>query len=155
MKTTVFALFLSLLTGAAMSQQEGPNIVFDNLEHNFQTIKEEGGKVSHKFSFTNTGSQPLVITRVQATCGCTTSDYTKQPVLSGQKGFIEAVYNPEHRPGPFAKTVNVYSNAIVPTTVLTIRGDVTPKPRTIEDDYPRLIGTVRLQNNQFSFLNVK
>ncbi|MDD2564921.1 MAG: DUF1573 domain-containing protein [Salinivirgaceae bacterium] len=155
MKKIVIYLLLSLLVGTAMSQQDGPNIVFENLTHNFDAINEEGGKVDCKFVFTNTGSQPLVITRVQATCGCTTSDYTRQPVLSGQKGFIQVVYDPIHRPGPFAKTINVYSNAIVPTTVLTIRGNVTPKPRTIEDDYPRLIETVRMKNNQFSFLNVK
>jgi hypothetical protein len=155
MRTLLFILGMVVSVNMLIAQQEGPNIVFDNLVHDYGTIKEEAGKVSHKFTFTNTGSQPLVITRVQATCGCTTSDYTKQPITTGQKGFVEAVFDPAHRPGPFAKTVNIYSNAVNPTTVLTIKGTVTPKPRTIEDDFPQLMGDIRMQNNQFSFMNVK
>lgn len=139
---------------AALGQQGEPNIVFDNLEHDFGEIPEQGGKVRYTFTYTNTGAQPLVINRVQPTCGCTTSDYTKQPVITNQKGYVEAVFDPERRPGAFAKTINVYSNATNSTVVLTIRGKVKPKPRTIEDDYPRVIGDVRLQNNQFSFMNV-
>ncbi len=148
-------VIMTLFFGHLFSQQEGPNIVFDKLQHDFGAIKEEAGKVYFRFVFSNTGSQPLVITRVQASCGCTTSDYSKQPIATGKKGFIDVTYDPAHRPGPFVKAITVYSNAITPTTVLNIKGTVTPKPRTIEDDYPQLMGDIRLQNNQFSFMNIK
>ncbi|MGI6479492.1 MAG: DUF1573 domain-containing protein [Salinivirgaceae bacterium] len=154
MRTFILFTVLNFSFGLLFSQQEGPNIVFDNLQHDFGTIKEEAGKANCRFVFSNTGSQPLVVTRVQTSCGCASSNYTRQPVATGGKGFVEVSYDPAGRPGPFAKTITVYSNGINPTTVLTIKGTVTPKPRTIEDDYPRVMGDLRLQNNHFSFMNV-
>ncbi len=151
---TLLTTTLLVITFALQAQTASPRIVFDKTAHDFGTINEADGKVSYRFSFTNAGAQPLVITRVQPTCGCTTSNYTKEPVQTNQKGFIEAVFDPSNRPGPFSKSIMVSTNGDPATVTITIHGNVVPKPRSIEDDYPLQIGDLRLQNTQFSFFNI-
>ncbi|MFO7863765.1 MAG: DUF1573 domain-containing protein [Salinivirgaceae bacterium] len=137
------------------AQQQGPHIAFDKVVHDYGKLQETEGVAKYNFEFTNTGSTPLVINRVNASCGCTSSDYTKKPIQPGEKGFVSAEYNPANRPGPFNKTIRVYSNCTEnPTIVLRIKGDVAPKPRSIADDYPTLMGDIRLNNTQFAFMNV-
>lgn len=58
----------------------------------FGTIKEEGGKVSHRFEFTNSGPNPFVIQKVETSGGCTTPTFTREPVLPGRKGYVEITY---------------------------------------------------------------
>ncbi|HON19313.1 MAG TPA: DUF1573 domain-containing protein, partial [Salinivirgaceae bacterium] len=148
---------ITLILGISIisyGQNAAPQIVFEKTEHDFGTIKETDGNVTYRFIFTNIGAQPAVITRVQPTCGCTTSDYTKQPILTNQKGFIEVVFDPSNRPGPFSKSIIVTTNGEPSNLTLKISGNVIPRPRTIEDDYPLQMGSVRLQNTQFSFLNI-
>ena len=82
---------------------------------------------TYEFRFKNTGNQPIVIAQAQASCGCTTPDWTKTPVLPGKAGIIRAVYNSAGRPGVFAKTVTVTSNATEGTKVLSLKGTVLTK----------------------------
>ncbi|MFL5730375.1 MAG: DUF1573 domain-containing protein [Cytophagaceae bacterium] len=79
--------------------------------------------VSAVFKFKNTGGAPLVITSVKAGCGCTTPEYSKEPVYPGGTGFIKATYNAAS-PGSFSKTVTVIANVEGGTTVLTLEGEV-------------------------------
>lgn len=155
MKSLTVILLVQLLAFQVAAQEALPVITFEQTTHDFGTIKEEEGQKKYQFVFTNTGAQPLVVTRVNATCGCTTSDYTRQPVMTGDKGFIEVIYNPAGRPGAFNKDVHVQTNGKNPNVTLTIKGTVTAKQRTVTDDYPRVFGSLRIQNNQLSFLNVK
>jgi len=100
-----FVMFLSALTLFAQ-----PAIQFENTTIDFGNIKEENGKVTGKFVFTNTGNQDLLLTGVKPGCGCTAADYTKTPVAPGQKGYIDATYNPYNRPGNFNKNIRVTTN---------------------------------------------
>jgi len=147
MKKITFSLIAFLLTLAAFAQQKEPFLVFDNETFNFGTIQEEGGQATHKYIFTNTGSMPLIIKEVKPSCGCTTPDWTKEPVLPGNKGFVAAIYNPAGRPGPFNKTVTVTSNATNNPVVLKFNGTVTPKAKRPEDTYPIIIDSIRLTSN--------
>lgn len=152
-----FTLLAAIFAGnlSLNAQQQGANIAFDKVVHDYGKINETDGISSYKFEFTNTGSAPLIINRVNPTCGCTSSNYTKQPVQPGEKGFISAEYNPANRPGPFDKTIRVYSNSVENSNiVLRIKGNVNAKPRSIADDYPSLLGDVRLDNTQFAFMNI-
>lgn len=83
---------------------------FENITHDFGSIPE-GPQVTHFFEFTNTGKEPLVIQNVTASCGCTTPDWPKQPILPGKKGKIKVVYNTSGRVGPFNKEIFIQSNA--------------------------------------------
>jgi len=130
-----------------LAQQKEPFMAFDSQTHNFGTIKEEDGPVTHKYIFTNTGSIPLVIKEVRASCGCTASDWTKEPVLPGNKGFVSATYNPVGRPGPFTKTVTVTSNATNSPITLRFNGTVTPRTKKPEDIYPIVLDSIRFTQN--------
>ncbi|KAA9332779.1 DUF1573 domain-containing protein [Adhaeribacter soli] len=99
---------------------------FEGESHDFQKVTE-GTLATHEFRFKNTGNQPVVISQVQASCGCTTPDWTKEPILPGKSGFVKAAYNSNGRPGAFNKSITVTSNAAEPTKVLTIKGDVISK----------------------------
>jgi hypothetical protein len=77
---------------------------------NFGTVIE-GKKVEVKFRFKNTGSKPLLLTEVRAGCGCTTPDYTKEPVAPGKEGWVTGVFNSDNQQGQVHKYIMVRSNA--------------------------------------------
>ena len=124
MKQIIFIFMAILLaTGMATAQQKAV-ISVDKTSHDFGVIKEADGKVSHTFKITNTGDAPLVLTRVIASCGCTTPEWTKEPIAPGKTGEVKITYDPKDRPGPFTKSISVYSNGKTGSYILTIRGDV-------------------------------
>nr|WP_314498293.1 DUF1573 domain-containing protein [uncultured Chryseobacterium sp.] len=77
-----------------------------------------------RFEFTNTSSKPIIIENVAPSCGCTTADYTKTPILPGKKGFVEASYNAANA-GAFIKTVNVTTSDSKTPKTLSFKGVVT------------------------------
>ena len=78
-----------------------------------------------------------------------------EPVAPGAKGIIKVSYDPRNRPGVFNKTIRVSSNAENADVVLTILGEVTPRARTIEEDYPNEIGPLRAKTNHIAFTSIK
>ncbi|HNQ69242.1 MAG TPA: DUF1573 domain-containing protein [Bacteroidales bacterium] len=127
MKRLIFLVFTIAFSTAIFAQQSGPAISWENTVHDFGTFKEEDGLQKAKFEFVNTGNEPLYITNVKASCGCTATEYSKEPVQPGGKGYVIAAYNPANRPGKFNKSITVTTNEFQPTSVLRITGDVTPK----------------------------
>jgi hypothetical protein len=103
------------------------NMAFKTEVHDFGTIAE-GPAADYEFTFTNTGKEPIIIQHVQASCGCTTPSYSKDPVLPGKTGTIKASYNTAGRPNAFTKTITITSNA--GNKVLTIKGNVEKAPDT-------------------------
>ena len=155
MKKVVLSLFVAFVTSLmVVGQQSEPFVKFNEVLHDFGTIKEEAGKAVYSFEFTNTGGQPLVIHNVTASCGCTTPDWTKTPIAPGAKGFVKATFDPANRPGPFNKTITVTSNTKEATSILRITGNVTAKPLTIEDTYPKVMGEIRLKASHLSLTKV-
>jgi len=124
-------------------------------EHDFGTFKEEAGRQTFDFTVTNTGTEPLVIQNVVASCGCTTPDWTKQPIPAGAKGKVTAIYDPKDRPGQFNKTLSVYTNTKPEVVVLVIKGEVIPHEKTVEELFTFLVGGVRFESNHMAFTNVK
>jgi hypothetical protein len=88
----------------------------------FGKIKKDQ-PVTNEFSFTNDGNVPLVITTVQASCGCTVTEYSKDPIAPGEKGFVKATYNAA-KTGSFQKTVTVNANTEEGVVQLIIKGEV-------------------------------
>jgi len=125
MKRFLFVLIVLLATGMVSAQQKEASItVTGDAVHDFGDIKESEGSVFHTFTVLNNGELPLVITRVVPSCGCTTPEWSQEPIAPGKTGNIKVSYDPKNRPGPFAKTVSVYSNGKTGNYVLTIKGDV-------------------------------
>lgn len=127
-------------TVPAGSNPNAPKITFKVSEHDFGNI-EEGGKANYEFIFTNNGKEPLVLSNVKASCGCTTPSWPKEPILPTQQGKILVSYNTQGRPGPFVKTITVASNAETETVTLTIKGTVkqTPEVNTTPTREPSLL----------------
>jgi hypothetical protein len=82
-----------------------------------------GIPVSYEFRFTNTGMVPLIITSVKASCGCTLTAYTKDPVSKDASGFVRATYNAA-KAGKLNKTVAVYANTGEGVIQLTVKGEI-------------------------------
>ncbi len=147
-------LILSLLIFAVIGWSQ-PKIQLSSTEYNFGKFKEEVGKQTYDFTVTNTGNSPLVIQNIVASCGCTTPEWTKSPIPAGGKGKITAIYDPVNRPGPFSKTLAVYSNSKPEVVVLVIKGEVIPREKTIEELYIFPVGSIRFESNHLAFTNIK
>lgn len=133
MKKTIILILACVVVAVAVAQQVAsvkkinpgiPSAVFAWTEttHDFGKIKI-GAPVTHEFTFTNSGNEPLIITSVQASCGCTVTEYTKNPIPTGEKGFVKATYNAA-KAGTFSKTVTIKANAGEESVLLTIKGEV-------------------------------
>lgn len=145
-----FGFFLGL-----SAQNSKPVISFEKKIHDFGDVKEDGGKVTYSFEFTNTGSQPLVIHNVQTSCGCTSPEWTRTPIQKSAKGMIKVTFDPKGRPGNFNKSITLTSNAEEASVMLRITGKVLPKEQTTEDIYPRQMGEIRLKSSHISFTRVE
>jgi hypothetical protein len=118
---------LAAATATMAAADSDAAISFKETSHDFGTIREKGGAVSHEFTFTNTGSSPLIIVNATASCGCTRPDFPKKPIAAGKSGTIKVTYLPDGRPGEFNKTVTVKTNSKKQKKVtLKIKGFVTP-----------------------------
>lgn len=150
----LLSIIILFATFTAFSQH--PVIKFDKKTHDFGTFKEEEGSVKARFEFTNIGNADLVIKNVRASCGCTAPKYSKQAVKPGEKGYIEAVYFAQNRPGNFRKSITVtYNNPDKAVEVLFIKGEVIKKRRTRADDFKRAIGSLKLMDNTINFKTLK
>ncbi len=125
MKKTLIIMFSLVVATVIVAQS--PHIEFEKRIHDFGKIYEKDGRASVKFVFKNIGDAPLVVTRVQASCGCTTPSWTREPIMPGDSGHISVSYNPYRRPGSFAKSILVHHNADTKPFNLTIKGSVVPK----------------------------
>jgi hypothetical protein len=130
MKKLLFMLVLALGAGTATAQQVtasafstelAPSFKWDEQVYDFGKVAK-GVPVTHEFEFTNNGNAVLLIADVKPSCGCTTPEWTRNPIQAGETGYIKATYNAAS-PGAFNKTITVTSNTGAPI-VLTIKGVV-------------------------------
>ena len=151
-------LFLSiiLISGFGLSaQQARSKMQLTEFEHDFGKFREEDGKQTYDFIVTNVGSDPLVIQNIVASCGCTLPEWTRSPIPAGGKGKITAIYDPKDRPGRFNKTLSVYSNSTPQVVIITIKGEVVPREKTVEELFTFPVGSVRFESNHLAFTNIK
>ena len=154
MKKLLFVCLALSIAIVVSAQTKQPQISWEKTTHDFGVFKEEAGLQTAIFEFTNVGDEPLYLNNVKASCGCTATDYTKEPITPGNKGFVKASYNPQNRPGKFNKSITVTTNCENPTTILTITGEVTPREKGIEDYYPKDFGGLRLKSAHLALNNV-
>nr|WP_320117160.1 DUF1573 domain-containing protein [uncultured Marinifilum sp.] len=156
-KKMIFLLVAAICGGFlfANAQNTKPVMKFDSKVHDFGTFKEEQGKQAYAFEFVNTGTQPIIINQVRSSCGCTSPDWSKQPIAPGKKGFIKATFDPKNRPGAFNKSVTITANTNPSITILRIKGKVIEREKTIADLFPREMSGLRMKNNHLSFTKVK
>ena len=98
-------------------------IAFKETVHEYGTIKQ-GEEVKHDFKFTNTGNAPLVIKKVDASCGCTFPSYPFIPIEPGKEGTIGVTFNSTGKIGPQKPTITVVTNGRPRTLKLNLDGYV-------------------------------
>lgn len=144
MKKILFALCLSALvscgkqegadsvgtdsvsnSASAQGSEAGslPEIKFDEPEFDFGRITQ-GERVSHSFTFTNTGSENLIISGASGSCGCTVPEWPQQPLRPGEKGKIDVIFNSEGKSGLQEKTITVVTNCEPATRILKIKAEI-------------------------------
>lgn len=100
-----------------------PAIQFEKTEHDFGKILQ-GEQLSYTFYFKNVGNAPLLITSVEKTCGCTSPNYSKEPIAPGESGKITITYDSKGHKGFQNKRVIVKANTNPSETVLRIKAQV-------------------------------
>ena len=109
---------------------KSPEITFDYLEFDYGTIYE-GDPGECEFTFKNTGKEPLVLSNVTASCGCTIPDWPKDPIMPGKSSAIKVKYRTSNI-GGINKTITVISNAGEnPSVQLRIKGTVKKKEEPV------------------------
>jgi len=106
-------------------------ISFDKTTIDYGTIpvNADGNRV---FTFKNTGDKPLILSNVQPGCGCTASEWPKEPILPGKSAQIKVHYNTANAM-PFKKSIDVFSNDPANgRVVLYIQGTVDPNAKAEE-----------------------
>lgn len=109
--------------GAIQDADAEALITFDTLNHDFGTIIE-GEIVVCYFDYQNTGKNDLVISSVEATCGCTTPDWKREPLKPGERENLKVVFDATGRTGSQRKAITVRSNASNSTVRLTILANI-------------------------------
>ena len=120
----ILLLGLAFALSTSVANAQKAVITCEKSVHNFGEIREADGKVSHTFVVKNEGTTPLVISNVTASCGCTTPEWTKEPIQAGKEGEVKVTFDPKNRPGNFMKTIRLYGNGMKNGFLLTIRGKV-------------------------------
>jgi hypothetical protein len=122
---TLSLLFLAGIFGAAKpAPPKGPILTFTEIFHDFKQIRQDE-VVDYTFTFKNTGDQPLMITDIKIPCGCTTPEFSKEPVLPGKEAKVKVTFNPVGQPkGEFRKTLVVHSNMPGREPMLLIKGEI-------------------------------
>lgn len=111
---------------AGSNVAKGPVATFEKIEIDYGKIKK-GSEPLRVFNFKNTGTEPLIISNAQGSCGCTVPTYPQEPIMPGQTSKIEVRYDTQ-RVGGFTKSVTLTTNEANSTRVLTIKGEVEAAP---------------------------
>jgi len=122
MKKILLLLFVGLIGLSATAQDTAAKIEFKSETVDYGEITK-GSDGVRTFEFTNTGTAPLIISKVSSSCGCTIPKKPEAPILPGKTGEIQVKYD-TNRVGPIRKAITVISNADTPTKVLKIKGEI-------------------------------
>jgi hypothetical protein len=122
----LFAQALTVEQAFAQDNQKGPVITFAKGNHDFGDIKQ-GDKVEHVFKFENTGTEPLILSNVSTTCGCTASNWPREPIAPGGSGEIKITFDSAGKSGMQTKVATIYSNAVNAQEKIKITTNILPK----------------------------
>ena len=155
MKTVKALLTLSALVACSfIYAQDEPTsaMVFETYEWDFGDIEEADGPVSHTFRFVNISNNPIEIANIATSCGCTTVQYSTEPVRGGEEGEITVMFDPSRTDGRVLREVEVLTRDRRNYAYLTISANVTPIPMGLEQIYRHLLtGTVKTSSLGYPF----
>ena len=119
-------------TGGVTAEEQVPTgptttVQFEQTDYDFGSVKE-GEKVKHTYKFTNTGSEPLIISSAKGSCGCTVPKWPAEPIAPGATGQIDVEFDSKGKPGKQTKRVTVTANTVPAQIFLNITGNVEKDP---------------------------
>ena len=88
MAAFLFAMFTLTAQEAEVKKENGPQISFENTTHDYGEI-ELNSDGAYDFVFTNTGNEPLILSKPRSSCGCTVPSWPKEPILPGESNTIK------------------------------------------------------------------
>lgn len=146
-------IFLVLIVSNSLNAQQLKPLQFRAEIHDFGNVDQEGGAVLHTFEYTNTSTRPIKILNVQASCGCTTPDWTRDAVMPGKTGFIKASFNPKGRPGHFNKSLTITTDFDGNPIVLQVKGNVSTSSGSgtaMSPEFRATMGNWKLKTSSFN-----
>ncbi len=126
MKKLLFSLTALTLSTVLFAQKKADDIAKFKTETIDLGKIQQGNPTTALFSVFNIGTEPLIIEQANPTCGCTISDYTKEPIANGKSGEIKATYNAANI-GAFEKHLTVKFAGTTEVKSITIKGEVLSK----------------------------
>lgn len=145
MKRAVLILLLLIVVQRAAAQ-----LRFANPKLDLKTISEDDAPARHTFRYINDSDKPVVITRVETTCGCAQPEYSTAPILPGGRGEVTVTFYPKGHPGALHRSLYVRTSAAQEPIQLVLTGVVTPTTDRYAA-YPERIGALRLKQNRMNF----
>jgi len=136
MKKLLFSITALTLSTVLFAQETQKKKADEIAKFKTETIDlgkiQQGNPTTATFSVVNIGAEPLIIEQANPTCGCTISNYTKEPITNGKNGEIKATYNAANI-GAFEKHLTVKFAGVDEIKSITIKGEVLSK-----EDYAKL-----------------
>lgn len=124
----VKALYLDIISGKELGpekQEVTTKVEVSSILLDFGSFDWQQAQ-SSTFFLQNTGKNPLIVQDITTSCGCTTVEYSKEPVAAGESLEIKAIYKADH-PEYFNKTITIYCNAVASPLQLKIQGNAKEK----------------------------
>ena len=119
-----FILTVGLTQEQVIINYNAPEIKFETEVIDLGTFMQYDDPSSQcEFIFTNTGKEPLIISKAKGSCGCTVPEWPKEPIMSGETGLIKVNYD-EKRVGSFNKSITITSNAKNSPQIIKIKGKI-------------------------------
>lgn len=143
-KIILLALFATL-ANFGFAQKKYSYIKFKTYTQYLNNYQEEKGIASVTYEFTNTGTGPLLISGANTSTSRINISFPKNPILPNKTGKIKVTYNPKKKKGKFARTVTIKTNAKNKIAILYLRGNIIPRPLTIEEQFPTKAGILRFK----------
>lgn len=151
MKRIYLIIYMAVAAATRLGAQ--PAAVFDREIHDFGTILWKN-PVGATFNVTNRGTQPLIITEVATSCGCTEAEWTMTPIAAGETGSITVTFDAMQL-GKFYKEAGIYCNASDKPVYLALTGTVATEVKNYDELFPHLIGNLHLSSRTADFGDVE
>ncbi|GHT37627.1 hypothetical protein FACS189435_3040 [Bacteroidia bacterium] len=147
--------FIVLISAQGFAQKKA-EISADILTYDFGIIPEAEEGATHVFPIKNTGTAPLIINNVSASCGCTRPEWPKAPIEPGATGEVKINYSSKGRPGPFYKSIVINSNARNNRFSLYIKGTVSIRQASSQPAivYPYHVGDLKLETKNVLYSRI-
>ena len=141
------AALVIMASGVAAAQSTFGNVVsVDKVTHDFGDIFTDQGSVSCTYTFTNISDKPILLLQAVSSCGCTTTEWTREPIQPGKTGTVIAEFDNRDGPYPFDKTVTVYVSDLKNPIVLHLRGSAHENARPLKETYTLKIGNMGVKS---------